>query len=131
MNISTYSDLFVEDLFLNGLKFNQDNFKGEAGATPEVDQDSTENKGDNGTDWSLRFKTVELDESDVGTYILPDPLSEEFKTAEFTAIHIFKNVVTSGNISIISYDNEIITRFYAPHKQSVYLFVSPDGVWIK
>jgi hypothetical protein len=131
MNISTYNDLFVEDLFLNGVKFNVDNFKGDAGATPEVDEDSVENKGDNGTDWSLRFKSVELTESSVGTYILPDPNSDEFKAAEYTAIYIFKSQVTTGDISIISHDNDIITRFYAPYYQSVYLFVSPEGLWIK
>jgi hypothetical protein len=131
MNISTYNDLFVEDLFLNGKKFNVENFKGDAGPTPEVDETSTENKGNDGTDWSLRFKSIELTESSIGTYILPDPNSDEFKEAEYTAIYIFKNQVTTGDISIISHDNDIITRFYGPHKQSVYLFVSPEGQWIK
>jgi hypothetical protein len=131
MSISTYNDLFVEDLFLNGIKFNVDNFKGLPGATPTVDPTSTDNKGTNGTNWSLRFKSVELNNSNAGTYILPDPLSKEFIDAEYTAIHIFKNTPTTEDISVISHDNDIITRFYAPYTQSIYLFLSPAGVWVK
>ena len=126
MNVSTYNDLFVEKLYLNGVEFSVDNFKGEPGETPTVDPDANDYKGDNGVDWSLRYKTIDISENDVGILTLPDPT-----TGDYTAIQIVKSITTTGDITVMSHDNRFIGRMYAPHTQTIHLFRSLDDIWIK
>jgi len=126
MNVSTYNDLFVEKLYLNGVEFTEANFKGEDGVTPTVDPDDTDNKGDAGDDWSLRYKTMDVTQSDVGILTLPDPSTEDF-----TAIQVLKNIKTVGDITVMSHDNRFLGRLYAPHTQSLTLIRSSDDIWIK
>ena len=41
MNVTTFNDLFVDELYLNGLKFSVENFKGSPGEVPTVDKTLT------------------------------------------------------------------------------------------
>jgi hypothetical protein len=134
MNVSTYNDIFVEELYLNGLKFSIDNFQGDPGNVPTIDPDATEYQGADGDNWTLRYQTVEISEDDVGTYLLPDPASKDANdnAYDYTAFHIMKKVTTSGNINVYTHDNKhLMGILYASHIQSLHLFRSPDNKWVK
>jgi hypothetical protein len=128
MNISTYNELFVEKLYLNGVEFNVDNFKGESGTAPTIDPDAIDLKGPDGDDWTLRYETINVLEDDVGVLTLPDPSSEDY---DFTAIQITKNIVTTGNITIMTHDNRFMGKLYGPHVQNLHLIRSTNNIWIK
>ena len=135
MNVSTYNDLFVDEIYLNGIKFNIENFKGDPGEVPTIDPDANDYKGTAGDNWSLRYQTVEISEADVGTYLLPDPDAKDTKgnlTYDYTAFHIMKKVSTTGNISVYTHDNKkLMGILYGPHIQSLNLFRTPDNKWVK
>jgi hypothetical protein len=129
MNVSTYNELFVEKLYLNGVEFNVENFKGEPGAMPTVDSDATENKGADGTDWSLRYQTIDIPEqNEDGILTLPDPSEDGY---EYTAIQVTKNTPTTGNITVMTHDDRFMGRLYAPHIQNLHLIKSPNNFRIK
>jgi hypothetical protein len=129
MNVSTFNDLFVDEIYLNGLKFSIENFKGLPGEVPTIDPNAADHKGDAGTNWGLRYQTIEVSESDVGTLLLPDPSVEDYA---YTAIHVIKNAATTGNITVYTHDNKtFLGILYGAHVQSLHLFRSPDDKWIK
>jgi len=129
MNVTTFNDLFVDEIYLNGLKFSIDNFKGKPGEVPTIDPDADDHKGLNGHNWSLVYQTIEVSESDVGTLLLPDPAAEDYA---FTAIQVKKTAVTTGNITVYTHDNKTFMGIlYGPHVQSLHLVRSPDNKWIK
>ena len=127
MNVSTYNELFVEKLYLNGVEFNVENFKGEPGAMPTVDSDATENKGADGTDWSLRYQTIDIPEqNEDGILTLPDPSEDGY---EYTAIQVTKNTPTT--FPVMTHDDRFMGKLYAPHIQNLHLIKSPNNFWIK
>lgn len=129
MNVTTFNDLFVDEIYLNGLKFDIENFKGAPGDIPTIDPDASDYKGTAGDNWNLRYQTIEVSESDVGSLLLPDPAAENYDP---TAIHIIKNIVTTGNITVYTHDNKtFLGILYGPHIQSLHFVRTPDNRWIK
>ena len=103
MNVTTFNDLFVDEIYLNGLKFSIENSKGKPGEFPTIDPDADDHKGLNGKNWNLRYQTIEVSESDVGTLLLPIPASKDYA---YTAIHVIKRSANSGNITVYTHDNK-------------------------
>jgi hypothetical protein len=129
MNVTTFNDLFVDELYLNGVKFDVENFKGDPGDIPTIDDDADDYKGDPGDNWNLRYETIEVSEANVGQLLLPDPAAEDYDP---TAIHLIKNEVTTGNITVYTHDNKTFMGIlYGPHKQSLHFIRTPDNRWIK
>jgi hypothetical protein len=127
-SVSTFNDLFVEELILNGINFNVENFKGAAGEPPTIDTTSEINRGDKGDDWSLRYETVELTEANVPTYYLPNPATKNY---DFTAIQVKKNVTTSQPISIYTHDHKLVSIMYPLFYQTLHMLRSPTNEWVK
>ena len=123
-SISTYNDLFVENLILNGVEFNVENFKGEDGEQPTVDPDDTENQGDPGANWTLNYQTVTLTEANVPLYYLPDPAEEGY---EFTAIQVKKISTTTLPISIFTHNHELVAIMYPAFTQTLHMIRSPTN----
>ena len=128
VSVSTYNELFVENLILNGVDFTVENYKGAPGEAPTIDSTSEENRGDSGDAYSLRYETIMLTEANVPTFYLPDPSTLDYK---FTGIQVKKNVVTTQPIVIYTHDKTLVSIIYPAFNQTLHMLRSPTDEWIK
>ena len=141
MSITSFNTVHVEELYLKGVPFTVENFRGEAGDVPTIDD--TADPGDAGTDWNplYDFKLIASPGELRGmVFNLPDPLAvdERYPIADTDPIEYEMYNKTmfyvqpesawgSSTVSVLDHNNVFLGKLYS--QSQVMKFVNANGTW--